>query len=243
MQLAGRLRSTTLGDVLGTLYRGNANGTLELVEDRGRTHRVHLTRGLIIAVELDGASPSLAEILREDGAACDDVLRRSLLRALASSRLHGEVLIGEFQLSPAVVGNALRRQVLARLSVIDRIADARLSFRVVVRPPRSALSGGVADPSREPPWNAPLDPREFLPGRRRTRPRGPPPAAARAPAASAWDVLGVPPGAPAVELKRAYRSLARSTHPDRHPDATADERRALEIRFVAITDAYKALIA
>src|SRR5580704_5261133 len=108
MQLPGRLRSTTLGDLLGALHRAAATGTLELVEDRGRAHRVHLTRGLVAAVELDGASPSLAEILRRDRAADEDVLRRSLLRAMAARRLHGEVLVDEFFLSPAVVGGALR---------------------------------------------------------------------------------------------------------------------------------------
>src|SRR5580700_6054037 len=88
MQLPGRLRATTLGDLLGALHRASATGTLELVEDRGRVHRVHLTRGRVFAAELDGVSPSLAEILRRDGAAGEDVLRRSLLRAMAARRLH-----------------------------------------------------------------------------------------------------------------------------------------------------------
>ena len=79
MDLPGRLRATTLGDLLGALHRARVNGTLELAEDRGRLHRVHLAQGLVAAVELDAASPSLAEILRNDHAADDDVLRRSLL--------------------------------------------------------------------------------------------------------------------------------------------------------------------
>ena len=136
MDLPGRLRSTTLGDLLGSLHRASVNGTLELSEDRGRVHRVHLARGLVAAVELDAASPSLAEILRSEHAADDDVLRRSLLRAIASQRLHGEVLVDDFRLSPDVVGNALRRQVVARLAVLDKLPDARISFRVAVRVPR-----------------------------------------------------------------------------------------------------------
>ncbi len=63
MQLPGRLRATTLGDLLGTLHRGEASGTLELTCDDGRTHRIHLSSGLITAVEIDGASPPLAELL------------------------------------------------------------------------------------------------------------------------------------------------------------------------------------
>jgi hypothetical protein len=243
MQLPGRLRSTTLGDLLGALSRVGASGTLEFVEDRGRLHRVHLARGHVVAVELDGASPSLAEILRRDRAADDDLLRRSLLRALASHRLHGEVLVDEFRLSPSVVGNALRRQILARLSAIETLADARVSFRVAVRPPRGALH------------EAPLEPREFLHGRRRARARGrastsfdgaSSPASGGEPPredAAARRLLGVPFGADAAEIKRAYKRLALATHPDLHPDATQEQRRALEARFVEITAAYRSLVA
>jgi hypothetical protein len=235
MHLPGRLKATTLGDLLGALHRQGATGTLELTEDRGRVHRVHLARGLVVAVELDGVAPSLAEILRRDRAADDDVLRRSLLRAMTSRRLHGQVLVDEFRIAPSIVGAALRRQILARLGVIEQLADARVSFRVAVRPPRGALH------------EAPLGAGEFLHGRRRARARseGTMPAedSSRHPAEESWRTLGLPPGADAAEIKRAYRRLARAVHPDLHPGATADERRALELRFSAITDAYRALVA
>ena len=236
MQLPGRLRGTTLGDVLGAIHRAGATGTLELVEDRGRSHRIHLTRGLVVAVELDGATPSLAEILRRERATDDDVLRRSLLRALASRRLHGEVLVHEFRVAPSVVGNALRRQLTARLAVLEQLADARLSFRVAVRPPRGALGA------------EPLGAHEFLHGRRRARERTdrspePEAVASRQEDATPWCLLGVPPGADIASIKRAYRRLARSVHPDLHPEATDEERRALEARFAALTEAYRALVA
>ncbi|MBV9947963.1 MAG: J domain-containing protein [Myxococcales bacterium] len=235
MHLPSRLRSTTLGDLLGALHRLSASGTLELVEDRGRTHRVHLSAGLIVAVELDGVGPSLAEILRNDRTVAEDVLRRSLLRAMSSQRLHGEVLVGDFHLSPHVVGSALRRQVLARLSVLEDLEDARVLFRVTVRPPRWALLG------------SPLGPSEFLRGRRRAReraaePRSRPERAAASPS-SAWFVLGVAPGSDVTEIKRAYRRLVRSVHPDLFPGASEGQRRALEARFVLINDAYRALVA
>jgi DnaJ-domain-containing protein 1 len=232
MRLPGRLKATTLGDLLGALFRESSTGTLELVEDRGRTHRVHVAAGQVVAVEFDGATPSLAEILRQDRAADDDVLRRSLLRAMASRRLHGEVLVAEFHLAPSIVGAALRRQVLARLTAIDQIGDARVCFRVTVRVPRGALH------------EAPLEPREFLHGRRRARARTPAPPPVRVSRdAAPWRVLGLPQGSDAAAIKRAYRRLARTVHPDLHPGATDEERRALEARFVELTAAYQSLVA
>ncbi len=237
MRLPGRLRATTLGDLLGTLHRSQGNGTLEIIEDRGRAHRVHLARGLVVAVELDGASASLAEILRRDRAVDDDTLRRSLLRALSSHRLHGEVLVHDFRLSPAVVGAAIRRQLSARLAVLEQLADARIHFRVAVRPPRGAL------------FELPLEPREFLTGRRRARDR----EGHAAPRedrddvpdtrAAAFRILGVPPGSDATEIKRAFRRRARELHPDLHPHATDAERRSLETRFSEVAAAYRALVA
>jgi hypothetical protein len=229
MQLPGRLEATTLGDLLGVLHRAQATGTLEIVEDRGRTHRVHVMVGRVVAVELDGVAPSLAEILRRDQVADDDVLRRSLLRAMASQRLHGEVLVDEFALSPSVVGDALRRQLLARLATLEKIGAGRVSFRVAVRPPRGSLR------------DTPLEAREFLHGRRRTRERD---GWAHAEVdATPWRVLGLEPGADPVTIKRAYRRLARSVHPDLHPSASEQERRELETRFAKLTEAYRALVA
>src|SRR5260221_423910 len=115
MHLPGRLRTTTLGDLLGALHRAGATGTLELAELRGR--------------------------------------RRARDRGASGSSSDGEGECG-----------ADRRRV-------------------------SANAGGEA-----------------------------------------WRVLGVAPGADAVEVKRAYRRLARETHPDLHPHASADERRSLALR-------------
>src|SRR5947209_7197501 len=136
MQLPGRLRATTLGDLLGSLYRNGASGTLELVEDRGRTHRIHLTQGLVTAVELDGATPPLAELLKTAGALDDGTMRRALLRALTSQRLVGEVLSSDFHVSPELIDGALRDQLALRLRALEAIEDARVVFRVTVRQPR-----------------------------------------------------------------------------------------------------------
>jgi hypothetical protein len=238
MNLPGRLRLTTLGDLLGTLHRARSTGTLELVEDRGRTHRVHLSEGLVVAAEYDGAGASLAEILRRDRILDDDILRRSLLRAMASRRLHGEVLVRDFALAPSVVDGALRRQIVARLALLERLNDARVHFRVAIRPPRCALV------------DAPLAPADFLFGRRRARARQqryPSEDSALAPTRelprTAWLVLGLAPGSGAGEIKQAFRRLVRTYHPDLHPGASADERRVLEERFAEAVAAYRALVA
>lgn len=243
MQLPGRLKATTLGDLLGALHRSHASGTLELVEANGRAHRVYLTSGLVAQVELDRASASLGEILRRGDEVDEDTLRRSLLRAMASRRLHGEVLVRDFHLSPEIVDRALRRQIQHRLGVLEELADAQVFFRVAVKAPRGSLA------------ERPLGPGEFLVGRRRARD-----AAARAAETSAgrysfrvpthdaaragaYRALGLPFGAETLEVKQAYRRLVRSYHPDLHPDATHDERRSLAARFAEVTAAYRALVA
>lgn len=229
MQLPGRLRATTLGDLLGALYRASASGTLELVEDRGRTHRVHIAEGLVTAVEIDGATPPLAELLKTKRALDDSTLRRAILRALASRRLVGEVLSSDFHVSPNVIDDALRDQLALRLRALEAIDDARVSFRVTVRPPREALR------------DRPLQASEFLRGRRRARDRNvttPIP-----PNASAYTLLGVERDADAAEIRRAFRRLARALHPDRHPQATDSERRTLAVKFAQVAAAYQALVA
>lgn len=245
MQLPGRLKSTTLGDLLGSLHRGRVSGTLELVEASGRTHRVHLASGLVTAVEVDRTASPLGEILRQEGEVDDDVLRRSLLRAMASRRLHGEVLVRDFHLSPEVVGRALRRQLMLRLKMLEELPDARIFYRVTVPVPRGALV------------DEPLDSSEFLAGRRRARDRAPAPQngtfrtaqRARFPGTidvarlTAYRALGLSDGALADDVKRAYRRLVREYHPDLHPDATNEERRTLSARFAEVTAAYRSLVA
>jgi DnaJ-domain-containing protein 1 len=246
MQLPGRLKATTLGDLLGSLHRGRVSGTLELVESNGRVHRVHLTSGLVTAVEVDRASESLGEILRREEEVDDDTLRRSLLRAMASRRLHGEVLVRDFHLSPDVVGRALRRQLMLRLQMLEDLVDAQVLYRVTVRPPRGAL------------LDEPLSASEFLAGKKRARDCGtdrasdtyrsarPPrgfPGSVDVGRIAAYRTLGLSAGAPADEIKRAYRRLVREYHPDLFPDATHEERKTLSVRFSEVTAAYRALVA
>jgi DnaJ-domain-containing protein 1 len=243
MQLPGRLKATTLGDLLGALHRGTASGTLELVETNGRAHRVHLAHGLVTAVEVDRAAASLGEILRHEDEVDDDTLRRSLLRAMASQRLHGEVLVHDFRISPDVVSRALRKQLIMKLQMLDAIGDAQVFFRVAVRPPRGALTG------------APLGVEEFLSGKKRARdrvesgvyrsarPSSGMPGSVDVGRIVAYRTLGLGNNAPEAEVKSAYRRLVREYHPDLHPSASFEERRALSARFAEVTAAYRALVA
>jgi hypothetical protein len=237
MQLPGQLRKTSLGDLLGSLHRARANGTLELAE-KDRTHRIFVSGGHVVAVEVDGSSMSLGEVLKSISAVDDETLRRSVLRAIASRRLLGEVLVHDFRIAPKVVGAALRRQIARRLELLDRLQDARISFRVAMRAPPTALR------------DEPLAPEEFLNGRSRARDREENAQSGMRPTFDSARVaalrllgLGFEEAADADAIRRAYRKLAKSVHPDTHPHASDEERRRLEARFSEVTNAYALLSA
>lgn len=226
MQLPSRLGRTTFGDVLGTAHRASATGVLELREHSGRTHRVYFAEGRVTQVELDGASTPLLAILRDGGHVDAELPRRTLLRAMTSRRLVGEVLVSDFHVDRSIVDAALHRQILERLARLEALSDAQLSFRVAVRAPPSATAG--------------LEGSEFLRGRRRLRDRNaatPRPG----PATHAFRLLGVAPTATREEIRAAYRALAKTLHPDLHPTATTEERTRLGHRLAQITEAYRAL--
>jgi hypothetical protein len=61
-------------------------------------------------------------------------------------------------------------------------------------------------------------------------------------AESPYLLLGLPDGAPADDVKRAFHKLARELHPDRHPTASEDDRRVLAERFAAIHAAYRQIL-
>jgi hypothetical protein len=60
--------------------------------------------------------------------------------------------------------------------------------------------------------------------------------------AAAMQLLGLDDGADSVAVKRAYRRLARTLHPDLQPHLDEHRRRALERRFAELTAAYEALV-
>jgi len=246
MQLPGRLRLTTLGDVLGALHRSQASGVLELNEDRGVTHRVYWTQGMITQIHTDLYRQRLGDLLAGQGFLGARALARLARRLLESpSRRAGEILVEEGFASGDLVSAGLRRQLKHKLDALFHIKDAQLAFRI----PRPHDAHQV-----------PLAPGEFLHGRprARTRARAPetPPrasndggskrAGASLPAphgarSRAYATLGLLPGADRSAIQQAFRRLALRLHPDRFPNADPSERARLLSRFAELSAAYHAL--
>lgn len=189
LELPGRLERSTLGDVLGALYRSGATGALRIDESGpsgSRQHVIYLRDGLIADVE-SGTGPA-----------------------------------------PARRAQPGRRQCLEQLEALFGLQRARLSFRVMGQRP-------VQMPQ-------PLEPPEFLHGRRRRRDAEvareamPPTSRQRALA-----VLGLSGEPSSEEIRGAFCQLARRWHPDRHPEAGELTRAALCRRFAGIAAAYQEL--
>jgi len=227
------------------MHRERASGVLELVEVEGaaagRRHRITLESGLVGAVETALRVARVGDILRSQGLVGDEVLKR-LSRKLIEKpgRRTGDILVEDIELSPAIVGAALRRQLRLRLDALFSLRDASVRFHVA-RPVTA---------ERTPP----LSPREFLHGRPRARDaqvrRERPAAAERAAPVGrlrarerALAVLGLEAAADREAVQRAFRSLAARVHPDRYPTATARERADLLRQFSALSAAYHLLVA
>ena len=244
MQLPGRLRLTTLGDLLGALHRACASGTLELVEVEGvragRSHRVFFDSGLIDDVDTSLSHPRLGEILARDGLLSMAGLARVARRLIEQpGKRVGEVLVEEGLGSADLVAAALRRQRRSRLEALYGLTEALIRFHVPR--PRSGFRP------------LPLSPREFLHGRPRAR--GQARARERAfggsregarppePRLAAFRTLGLGVDASPRDVQRAFRKLAAEQHPDRFPQASAEERGQLLTRFAKLSAAYHVLMA
>ena len=262
MQLPGRLVRTTVGDLLGRLYRASSTGLLELA-CAGRRHRVHFQRGFVTAVDLDVASPPgrLGEILVDEGFAPVTAVAAALSRqqVLGDGALpQGEILVRAGVLTAEVRDAALRRQTRMRLDALFSLLaqrDAEVRFHVGPSAARTPSRGA-----------GPLMPREFLHGRPRARDGVTPPAPRAAndrtppspraeparPSAHAAErlerlralrLLGLPPGADAATIRRAFRAAAARVHPDRHQALPAPERARLQSALAELSAAYHLLCA
>ena len=256
MHLPGRLSTSTLGDLLGSLHRARTNGQLELHEIRGpvgrsvpgRLHRVHFHAGLVAAVDTGLAVPPLGEILRREGLAHGEAVRRLVACLDAGDRrAAGEILEG-LGLSADVIRAGLAAQLRERIDALFAIEDAVLRFHAA-RPIPNA---------RRP---APLGPVDFLHGRPRAReksartapprppqtprtpPHDPPRVVADDPQERARRLLGISRGAGLGDVRRAFRRLASVLHPDRLVAAAPDEQLRGAARFAELSAAYHLLLA
>lgn len=240
MNLPGRLRLSTLGDVLGALYREGATGVLELTEETGitagRVHRVHVVAGLVAHVESEIATARLGGLLLRLGLVTDrDLARLEQRLSDEPTRLSGEILVEEGAITRGHLERALRIQRRERLERLYLLRDARLAFRVA----RSTADAPVEEP---------LDPREFLHGRPRARDRDDTipsiPSFRHDPVRTrALATLGLSEDADRTTVQRAFRKLASEIHPDRFPTANTEDRKALMLRFAELTAAYHSLVA
>lgn len=238
MLLPGRLSSTTLGDVLGTLHRGEVTGVLELTEVGpsprsvpGRLHAVHLACGLVMRVETPLPLPTLAELV---AARAPDADARAFVASLAhlpDADLVG-VLLGRGAVVPTdVVRAALYEQLRSRLDAMFALQDARIAFRVA----RGRLDRAAP----------PLSAREFLHGRPRARDRSSAagrtevPTRASRERSRALTLLGLSDRASPDDVRRAFRRAARDLHPDRPGGAPTRERTE---RLAELSAAYHVLL-
>src|SRR5690606_245838 len=142
MQLPGRLEVTTLGDVLGALYRERASGMLELLErgtsHAGRAHRLYLERGLVRDVDSPLSVAKLGELLFREGF-LDGGTWQELSHALLfePSAKVGQLLIEKRWASADVVRAALRHQLRRRLDAVFCLQNADVRFHVA-QPRRDA---------------------------------------------------------------------------------------------------------
>lgn len=262
------MRATSLGDLLGALHRDGATGILELIEcsgvSAGRSHQIHLDRGLVTRAETALGGERLGKVLHRRGAIDEFLLDEVGLLAESSGRKLGEMLIDHGVTNTTAVLSALREQLSMRLEALFRLRDAAVRFHVAR--PATGLGAQVI----------PLVPREFLHGRPRKRDE---PSASREPSRSgdcarpedvrsraqapfpetpwgdhlqerrsdpartrALKTLGLPATAQGAEIRRAFRRLAAETHPDRFPAAAPEQRRQLLHRLTELSVAYHRLV-
>ena len=253
MQIASRLRDTTLGDLLAQLHRENASGVLELIEPRAR-HAIHLRRGFVQAVESESAMLRLGDVATRFWGIGRPLVERARMFAHARGMRMGHALVATQAIHPGQLDGLLAEQQRARLEGLYALKDAEIRFRVA-RP----LPTGAAE-------QTPLEARETFYGRPRKEPRdGADPAGSNThtqstregkthrqpkvtatrdawhPQSSEYALLGLRPGCDEKSMRDAFRSLVMDLHPDRAHGLSDAERDARARRLVDVVRAYRSL--
>lgn len=238
------------------LGRSRATGVLEIYAPSGAVELLVIRRGQLMAVDADPfgkrASRTLARIAGTSGS-------RYLFDGGTAAYPPGATQ-REFALVTWARRHLENQVDMARAhELIDQLTGARLILRQSQLPPRALLDdtdrriiAALDRPRRiDQIWPLARTPRfrllsflHFLRSIGAVRLVGvaaPQPAPAKPQAARAHALLGVPTGADPAALKRAYRRLARTLHPDMNQAASTERRRALERKLAEVTDAYRAL--
>jgi DnaJ domain len=227
MQLPTRLERTTLGDLLGSLFRERLTGVLELIDERGAVHRVGLELGQVCSVETPWG-PRLGDlVIRRHGEQMAFAVERQLWQG-GTQRL-GEGLVARGALTHPALARLLEEQSRERLEALFGLQSARVVFR----------------PARSDRELTPISAAEYLPGRARRR--GQEPATRfttpQDDRSEEWAVLGVEPGATPAEVRAAFRRRALELHPDSNLHRTPSERARSTAQFLRLSAAYRKLVA
>jgi len=130
-----------------------------------------------------------------------------------------------------LAGGGLGEQRRERLEALFELTQAKISFRVMG--------------SRPTPSQTPLEPAEFLHGRRRKRDAAyapaPDPTPSDTPRQAALRSLGLQGNPGADAIRAAFRKLARHCHPDLYAREDEPTRAASCRRFIEISRAYAEL--
>jgi hypothetical protein len=255
MQIASRLRDTTLGDLLAQLHREHASGVLELIEPRAR-HAIHLRRGFVQAVESESSMLRLGDVATRFWGIGRPLVERARMFAHARGIRMGHALVATQAIHPGQLDGLLAEQQRARLEGLYALQDAEIRFRVA-RP----LPTGAAE-------QTPLEARETFYGRPRKEPREgsdraensahtqsshqgasgsrrqPRVTASRDawhPQSNEYALLGLRPGCDEKSMRDAFRSLVMDLHPDRAHGLSDAERDARARRLVDVVRAYRSL--
>ncbi|MBK6534674.1 MAG: J domain-containing protein [Deltaproteobacteria bacterium] len=191
----GRLRDSTLGDLLGACIRARLDGSLVL-DDGAGVRRIHLRRGEVWAVE--GEPPRFGALVVAAGALSEGELEAEIHRDRGERRI-GQKLVLARRISSATRDALLRAQRAARLDALFGIEDCEVRWCAP-----SPLPIGAAE-------LPPLPPSRVLAGRPRRRARAPMETERRA----ALAALDLPADASRGDIRSRYRSLVIDLHPDR----------------------------
>lgn len=176
----------TLDQHLAALHCASTNGTLDVLDARSQSHRIHLRLGMVQAVELADDALRFGEVLAETQPLPPSLLNYAEGVTRARNRRLGELLVHAGLLSPRQRDAVLDRQRVLRLRNIAAAGVTHTTLREALPLPAGASE---LAPLCMPAW---------------TVSRG-----------RAYAVLELGIGASSEEVVKAYRRLARRLHPDR----------------------------